>query len=65
MKAPSTGLASREQFVADHPYPLDRFQLHALDLLDDGQSVLVSAPTGSGKTVVAEYAVHLALGEGA
>jgi ATP-dependent RNA helicase HelY len=33
--------------------------------LDEGQSVLVSAPTGSGKTVVAEYAVHLALAEGA
>jgi superfamily II RNA helicase len=54
----------REQFIAEHPYPLDRFQLDALDLLDDGQSVLVSAPTGAGKTVVAEYAVHLALHEG-
>ena len=31
-------VASREQFVAEHPYPLDRFQLDALDLLDDGQS---------------------------
>jgi ATP-dependent RNA helicase HelY len=65
MKGPGAGVASREQFVAEHPYPLDRFQLDALDLLDDGYSVLVSAPTGSGKTVVAEYAVHLALGEGA
>ncbi len=65
MKAPLADLAPREQFVAEHPYPLDRFQLDALDLLDDGQSVLVSAPTGSGKTVVAEYAVHLALREGA
>jgi superfamily II RNA helicase len=65
MKAPPAGAASREQFVAEHPYPLDRFQLDALDLLDDGQSVLVSAPTGAGKTVVAEYAVHLALNEGA
>jgi ATP-dependent RNA helicase HelY len=65
MKAPAAGIGSREQFVAEHPYPLDRFQLDALDLLDEGQSVLVSAPTGSGKTVVAEYAVHLALGEGA
>ncbi len=65
MKAPDARVASREQFVAEHPYPLDRFQLDALDLLDDGQSVLVSAPTGSGKTVVAEYAVHLALAEGA
>ena len=65
MKAPGAPFVSREQFLADHPYPLDRFQLDALDLLDDGHSVLVSAPTGSGKTVVAEYAVHLALGEGA
>jgi superfamily II RNA helicase len=65
MKASGAGAASREQFVAEHPYPLDRFQLDALDLLDEGQSVLVSAPTGSGKTVVAEYAVHLALREGA
>ncbi|MGO9964955.1 MAG: DEAD/DEAH box helicase [Acidimicrobiales bacterium] len=64
MKAPDARVASREQFVAEHPYALDRFQLDALDLLDDGQSVLVSAPTGSGKTVVAEYAVHLALAEG-
>ncbi|MGA2530385.1 MAG: DEAD/DEAH box helicase [Acidimicrobiales bacterium] len=65
MKGSSPGAASRERFVAEHPYPLDRFQLDALDLLDAGQSVLVSAPTGSGKTVVAEYAVHLALAEGA
>ena len=65
MNGPACAVASREQFVAEHPYPLDRFQLDALDLLDQGQSVLVSAPTGSGKTVVAEYAVHLALAEGA
>ena len=65
MKAAGAPVASREQFVAEHPYPLDRFQLDALEILDEGQSVLVSAPTGSGKTVVAEYAVHLALGEGA
>jgi len=64
MTQPVSG-ATRERFVAEHPYPLDRFQLDALDLLDEGKSVLVSAPTGSGKTVVAEYAVHLALGEGA
>ncbi len=47
----------RARFVANHPFPLDRFQLEALDLLDRDQSVLVAAPTGSGKTVVAEYAV--------
>jgi ATP-dependent RNA helicase HelY len=35
--------------------------VRALDALDEGRSVLVAAPTGSGKTVVAEYAVELAL----
>jgi len=45
-------------------FSLDRFQEEALDALDDGRSVLVSAPTGSGKTVVADYAVATALEEG-
>ena len=35
-----------------------------MDALDDGQSVLVSAPTGSGKTIVAEYAAACALERG-
>ena len=45
-------------------FALDRFQEEALDALDDGRSVLVSAPTGSGKTVVADYAVATTLEEG-
>jgi superfamily II RNA helicase len=45
-------------------FPLDRFQLEAFDVLDAGRSVLVSAPTGSGKTVVAAYAVDAALASG-
>jgi ATP-dependent RNA helicase HelY len=43
---------------------LDRFQLDALDALDVGESVLVAAPTGSGKTVVADYAIAAALADG-
>ncbi|HEY3239830.1 MAG TPA: DEAD/DEAH box helicase, partial [Acidimicrobiia bacterium] len=43
---------------------LDPFQHEALDALDTGRSVLVAAPTGSGKTVVAEYAIERALEEG-
>ncbi len=54
----------RASFLAERPFPLDRFQLEALDVLDAGRSVLVTAPTGAGKTVVAEYAVHLALARG-
>ncbi|MBO0893751.1 MAG: DEAD/DEAH box helicase, partial [Acidimicrobiales bacterium] len=54
----------RARFGADLGFPLDPFQEQALDALDAGQSILVAAPTGSGKTVVAEYAVALALAEG-
>jgi ATP-dependent RNA helicase HelY len=54
----------REAFVASRGFPLDDFQVRALDALDAGRSVLVAAPTGSGKTVVAEYAVEKALAEG-
>jgi ATP-dependent RNA helicase HelY len=43
----------------------DPFQVAAFDALDAGRSVLVSAPTGSGKTVVADYAVALARRRGA
>ena len=54
----------RAGFVESRGFPLDVFQVRALDALDAGRSVLVAAPTGSGKTVVAEYAVTKALDEG-
>ena len=44
-------------------FTLDRFQLEAIEHLDAGRSVLVAAPTGSGKTVVAEHAIDRALSE--
>jgi ATP-dependent RNA helicase HelY len=59
-----TATASRDAFLERCGFPLDRFQLQALDAIDAGRSVLVAAPTGSGKTVVAEYAVHLTLAAG-
>lgn len=54
----------RESLLSGYDFDLDGFQLRALDALDAGESVLVAAPTGSGKTVVAEYAVSMALAEG-
>lgn len=45
-------------------FALDPFQERAIEAIDGGESVLVAAPTGSGKTVVAEHAVERALAEG-
>ncbi|MET9633024.1 DEAD/DEAH box helicase [Lentzea sp. NPDC006480] len=45
-------------------FELDPFQRQACEALEDGHGVLVCAPTGAGKTVVGEFAVHLALTEG-
>ncbi|TMB98778.1 MAG: DEAD/DEAH box helicase [Chloroflexi bacterium] len=54
-----------EDFEATLPFKLDPFQREAIDKLDAGTGgVLVSAPTSSGKTVVAEYAIFRALREG-
>ena len=43
------------------PFQLDDFQLQAIAALDAGKSVVVCAPTGSGKTLVGEYAIYRAL----
>lgn len=44
-------------FAARYPFPIDAFQLEAMQHLAEGRSVLVTAPTGTGKTLVAEYAI--------
>ncbi len=54
----------RETILARYDFPLDRFQLQAVDALDAGANIVVAAPTGSGKTVVAEYAIAVALANG-
>src|SRR3989440_1401636 len=54
------------EFEATLPFRLDAFQREAIEKLDRGRGgVLVSAPTSSGKTIVAEYAIFRALHEGA
>ena len=47
-------------FREQYDFALDDFQVQACEALDAGSDVLVAAPTGSGKTVVGEYAVHRA-----
>src|SRR5437763_8672094 len=51
-------------FTASLGFSLDPFQVEACEALDGGAGVLVCAPTGAGKTVVGEFAVHKALAEG-
>ncbi|BBZ07569.1 DEAD/DEAH box helicase [Mycolicibacterium doricum] len=51
-------------FAAALPFALDPFQVRACAALEHGHGVLVCAPTGAGKTVVGEFAVHLALAAG-
>ncbi|MFN6551945.1 DEAD/DEAH box helicase [Mycolicibacterium septicum] len=52
------------KFTAEYPFALDDFQLRSCRALESGHGVLVCAPTGAGKTVVGEFAVHLALAAG-
>ncbi|MCX5202300.1 DEAD/DEAH box helicase [Streptomyces sp. NBC_00237] len=51
-------------FRALYEFDLDPFQIEACQALESGKGVLVAAPTGSGKTIVGEFAVHLALTQG-
>ena len=48
------------RFTATLPFNLDGFQRDAIEALEDGSNVLVAAPTGAGKTVVADFAMYLA-----
>jgi ATP-dependent RNA helicase HelY len=57
----ATELAS---FREMYEFSLDPFQIEACQALEAGRGVLVAAPTGSGKTIVGEFAVHLALAQG-
>ncbi|HWF70017.1 MAG TPA: RNA helicase [Mycobacterium sp.] len=59
---PAAGELTR--FAAELAFGLDGFQQQACSALESGHGVLVCAPTGAGKTVVGEFAVHLALAAG-
>lgn len=51
-------------FVSDLNFSLDDFQLRACESIAAGRGVVVCAPTGAGKTIVGEFAVHAALHDG-
>ncbi|OMH33008.1 RNA helicase [Tersicoccus sp. Bi-70] len=51
-------------FERTQSFDLDEFQRQACRCLEAGHGVLVAAPTGAGKTVVGEFAIHLALEDG-
>lgn len=57
------GTPRLQEFRDGLTFDLDPFQVEACQSLEAGRSVLVAAPTGAGKTIVAEFAVHLALAE--
>ncbi len=61
---PTSGSAAAPALYGRYGFALDDFQLRAIGALAAGRHVLVAAPTGSGKTVVAEEAIHRALAEG-
>lgn len=48
-------------FAARQRFDLDPFQVAGCHALERGHSVLVAAPTGAGKTIVGEFAIHLAM----
>ncbi|WP_375405794.1 DEAD/DEAH box helicase [uncultured Amnibacterium sp.] len=50
-----------EAFRAGLSFELDPFQIESCVALEDGDGVLVAAPTGAGKTIVAEFAIYLAM----
>ncbi len=54
----------RVELTARYDFPIDRFQSEAFEALDAGEHVVVAAPTGSGKTVVAEYGIAVARARG-
>jgi len=52
------------RFAQGYDFPLDPFQEEACGAVERGEGVLVAAPTGAGKTVVGEFALHLGLVRG-
>ena len=50
--------------MSEFPFELDDFQKEACEVIDSGESVVVCAPTGAGKTVIAQHAINNAIKDG-
>ena len=64
MLSPENSTTFLSEFANAKPFELDDFQLRACAAVEEDRGVLVCAPTGSGKTIVGEFAVALALRRG-
>ena len=54
----------RSRFIDGLGFGPDHFQLNAIEAIDQNVNVLVSAPTGAGKTLIANYAIGKVLEKG-
>lgn len=57
-------MSNNKSILSYRGFKLDPFQIEAIQAIENNQSVLVSAPTGAGKTLIAEYALEKCLREG-
>jgi superfamily II RNA helicase len=58
---PTQDIILDEQLAHEYSFPLDKFQKHAIKAINRDENVLVTAKTGSGKTLVGEYQIYHSL----
>ena len=61
IQEPKRNIDKIENPATNYPFKLDKFQEKSILCLENHQSVLVSAHTSAGKTVVAQYAIAMSL----
>ena len=61
---PNKDISLDEPLAHIYSFPLDKFQKHAIKAINRDQNVLVTAKTGSGKTLVGEYQIYHSLKKG-
>ena len=55
---PNQDIDLNEPLATEYSFSLDKFQKHAIKAINKDENVLVTAKTGSGKTLVGEYQIH-------